>query len=122
MTRTGKCYTPKKTKDFESMVGSYALSHMKKNNISIMSGPVYVDAVFHMKVPNSWSLKKKAKAICGDILPCVTPDIDNLVKSLLDALQGVLFYNDKQVVRCVSEKIYSERDEIEVDVYENHVF
>ena len=42
-----------------------------------------VDVVFGLPMPKSWSKKKRA-AMCG--MPHQqTPDIDNLVKSLLDA-------------------------------------
>ena len=36
----------------------------------------------------------------------VKPDLDNMVKSVLDALNGVVYEDDSQVVKCTSVKRY----------------
>jgi crossover junction endodeoxyribonuclease RusA len=48
-----------------------------------------------------------------------TPDIDNLIKSILDGLNGIAWQDDKQVVKVVAERLAtadkkSERVEVEI--------
>ena len=40
--------------------------------------------------------------------PLVKPDIDNVVKLVMDALNGVAYDDDKQVVRQYAEKRYTD--------------
>lgn len=50
--------------------------------------------------------------------PCRTPDLTNVAKLAEDALNGIVFKDDKQVVRwgARSGRIYSLRPRLEVDV------
>lgn len=34
-------------------------------------------------------------------------DVDNIAKRILDALNGIVFVDDRRVVKCLTEKIYS---------------
>lgn len=60
-------------------------------------GPVELEVVYSFLRPKS--TRKTAEHTSR-------PDLDNLDKMLLDALQGVAFRNDSQVVRKVSRKVY----------------
>jgi len=64
---------------------------------------VHVD--FYIRMPKSWSKKKTEKlanTYCSN-----NSDIDNYIKAILDALNGVLFIDDRQVVEIFARKIYS---------------
>lgn len=63
---------------------------------------------FFMPIPVSWSKSKKESAIRGDVLPTTKPDIDNLAKCVLDALNGIAYRDDNQVVRLESSKFYGD--------------
>ncbi|MEM1409257.1 MAG: RusA family crossover junction endodeoxyribonuclease [Pseudomonadota bacterium] len=41
-------------------------------------------------------------------------DVDNVAKALLDALSGVFWYDDRQVVRLISERFYGDANRIAV--------
>ena len=43
----------------------------------------------------------------GDILPLKKPDIENIVKTILDALNGVAYQDDTQVASVTAVKTYS---------------
>jgi len=77
VTRDGKShtYTPKRTKDYEGVVKLYALQ--ARGRRKPFSGNVSLDI----------EIRGKGRG-----------DLDNQVKSLLDALNGVLYNDDKQVV------------------------
>ena len=65
--------------------------------------------------------KKQAAVYAGEIKPTVKPDIDNIVKIVLDGLNGVAFTDDKQVIEIQAQKCYVFDDEQEgvfVDVKE----
>lgn len=77
---------------------------------------VAVKAKFFMPIPPSWSKKKQKEHIGKPVT--VKPDIDNLVKGLFDAANGIVWKDDNQVVRCEAEKIYSDSPRIEFEVTE----
>lgn len=76
-----------------------------------------VNIYAHMSVPPSKSKKFRAAALAGDELPTKKPDVDNIFKAVTDALSGVLFRDDKQIVHSRVEKTYSEQPEVLVEVF-----
>ncbi|WP_438446850.1 RusA family crossover junction endodeoxyribonuclease [Gorillibacterium sp. sgz5001074] len=77
---------------------------------------VAVKARFYIRIPDSWSKKKREEAEGKPVT--VKPDIDNLVKGLFDAANGIVWKDDNQVVRCEAEKLYSMNPRIEFEVTE----
>lgn len=70
-----------------------------------VSGDIHLDVAFHIPMPKSWSQKKK---IASDGKFCsAKPDLDNLVKFVLDAFNEVIWNDDKQVVSIKACKLYS---------------
>ena len=66
---------------------------------------VRVEIDFMIKIPVSWSKKKKQElnnTYCSN-----NSDIDNYIKAILDSLNGVFFIDDRQVVEIFARKIYS---------------
>lgn len=63
--------------------------------------PVHMDVVFTFKVPNSYSSHKKR--LCLDKPYTSRPDVDNLVKMVLDVCNKVI-YNDDAIVTSISAK------------------
>jgi Holliday junction resolvase RusA-like endonuclease len=84
----------------------------------IMRASVELTVRAYLQIPTSWSLRKQAEARQGLLLPLVTPDLTNVLKCIEDALAGVVFLDDKQVVRQVTEKLYSDAPRLEVEVRE----
>ena len=69
-----------------------------------------------------FSSKKRQKG-CGGVCECETyrakkPDLDNLVKSVKDALNGVLYLDDRQVVSLTSSKYDSCSERIIINARE----
>ena len=56
--------------------------------------------------------------ITGEIKPVVKPDVDNVAKSILDALNGIIYLDDKQIIELDIEKIYAETSWTEVKIKE----
>ena len=104
----GKVYTPNSTKVFEEICRlSYGNRYyFDKEYISIK-------IIFKFKVPKSYSKKKYSEAIEGKIRPS-TNDIDNLLKSVLDGLNGKAWKDDRYIYSIEAEKIFADKDCIEV--------
>ena len=109
----GHAYTPKKTREYEEAVRNIAKSAI----ISPLQGEIRLAIDFYMSIPNSWSKAKKQQAMIGEIRPATRPDIDNLCKAIMDALNGGVGYDDdSQIVELHLREWYGEpRTEIELE-------
>lgn len=76
-------------------------------------GCVKAYMVAHYKVPKSWSKKDKALAMEMKIPP-KKPDVDNVIKIVLDSLNRWLYHDDTQVCDCHIIKLWSEEDSLYV--------
>lgn len=104
-TRTGHAYTPKKTRDYEDMVRTCYKA--KYGNAEPYEGPVRVFITAYFKISKSLP-KSRRKALMESLTHCMKrPDIDNIAKIILDALNGLAYKDDKQVVTVVAEKFYA---------------
>ena len=72
---------------------------------------------FNMPVPKSWSKKAKRQALWYS--HSVRPDLDNLVKAVMDGLEGVVYDADSRVASLQARKFYG--DEPGVEVYVSNV-
>lgn len=99
-----RLYTPGKTRDYEARVALAAERAMEGR--TAFDGPVSVtfEAVF--QIPK-WSKRKVAAALAGDIVPTTKPDWDNIAKTS-DALNGIVWRDDKQVADGRVVKRYGE--------------
>lgn len=110
---TGKIhsYTPDKTAAYEEEV---AIAYRSETDKGFGSDAImmYIDAYY--PIPKSFTKAKKKAAACGDLLPTVKPDIDNIAKIICDALNGLAFSDDKQIVYMLVKKAYSSAPRVEV--------
>nr|DAF60640.1 MAG TPA: Endodeoxyribonuclease RusA [Podoviridae sp. ctwJH20] len=79
--------------------------------------PVAVLIFIYKGVPKSWTMAKRRRAMDGLEIPG-KPDLDNVAKGVLDAMNGVVYVDDTQVVRLVVQKQYSLEPRLEVSVKE----
>ena len=103
-----RAYTPKRTKDYEGRVlTAFRSSYSGFYPAFGKDVPVRVCIRIVQAVPKSWSKKKRAQAEQGEIVPLGrNGDIDNVAKSILDALNGFAYEDDCQVVRLTVSKEY----------------
>jgi Holliday junction resolvase RusA-like endonuclease len=69
-----------------------------------------------MAVPISWSKKKAAAALAGQVLPTRKPDADNVVKAVFDGMNGVVWRDDVQAVDLQLRKRYGTTPGVHVRV------
>lgn len=111
-----KTYTDKKTRLYESLVRDAYFSTI--GNPDPISKEMEVEINAHFGIPKSASKCKRAAMIDGRIRPTKKPDTDNIAKVILDSLNGIAFDDDKQVVKLVVNKFYSEKPHVEVCLWE----
>lgn len=104
-----RTYTPKKTKDYERHI-QQCFRKVYPNYIP-SDGPVsvYIYAVF--SVPESLSKAKKQRCYSSELLPTKKPDLDNLAKSILDALNGLAYRDDARVTTLTANKRFQNAPE-----------
>lgn len=109
---TGVTYTPSETKAYEKRVKyNYYLQGGRK-----FDGAVKIEVWAFMQIPRSAS-KKHAEELKG--APCTKkPDVDNVLKAVMDGLSGIAYDDDKQVADAIIHKRYAEEPRVEVDVEE----
>lgn len=112
-TRGGQTYTPRETRAYEQFLRDW---YMQRIRGGMVEGPMVVTLNFLMPIPASWSAAKRAAAMRGNIKHDKKPDIDNLVKAVLDAYNGVIWADDKQIIAIKAEKRYSVLPRVCVDV------
>jgi Holliday junction resolvase RusA-like endonuclease len=66
--------------------------------------------------PKSASKKRQREMLAGSIYPEVKPDIDNITKTVLDALNGLAYKDDKSVVWLSAIKVYGEEERVLVRI------
>lgn len=69
---------------------------------------IKVLVIFYMARPKS---PKTPKSKAWKDFPTGTPDLDNLQKAIFDALNGIVWQDDAQVVHVTAQKIYCEHEE-----------
>lgn len=107
-------YTPEKTKRWENDVRWIARAVMEDRKP--FTGPVVLIVKVWRAVPRSWPQWKKDAALNNEITPDSKPDLDNQIKAVKDALNGIIWQDDAQVAYIIAEKRYSNKPQAEITV------
>lgn len=100
----GHAFTPKETVNYENKVKECYL----KQDGRYLEGSIKAIIKAYYKIPKSYT-KKRVQAIKEGLeLPNKKPDIDNCIKVILDALNGIAYEDDKQVVQVIAVKKWTE--------------
>lgn len=98
----GHTYTPEKTVLYENLIKTEYARQCGNRKFSILSDgtaqpvAVRIEAVYG--IPKSYSKKKRERALNGELAPTKKPDADNIAKVVCDALNGVAYVDDTQVI------------------------
>lgn len=113
-----KAYDAKGSVEEKAVIRLAVQEAMQKQNWTFPSQdmPIAVEIISYRKVPKSKQRWFADAGICGAIVPLTKPDTDNVVKLYLDAMNGVVYPDDKQVYDLRICKAYSEQPRTEVTV------
>jgi Holliday junction resolvase RusA-like endonuclease len=119
-TRQGRAYTPKKTMDYEEEIRLMAQKAM--GSTDLLETPVAVYIYANFPIPDSYSKKRKEQCLSGKEKPTKKPDGDNICKAFCDAMNGVVYKDDAQVVSLHFTKRYDAIASVHVCVREELEF
>ena len=111
-TRTGQKYLDASVIKYRKAIRNMAIAQMRNQKAEKIEGAVNMNIIFAFRRPKSLSKKERT-------VPKTTkPDIDNLTKAILDALNGIAWKDDAQVTQINVHKIWSAKDQIEIEIWE----
>ena len=110
-----RTYTPEKTASYENLV---KLEFQRQGGRMLKDGPVEMRILAWYGIPRSASKRKQQAMIGGLIRPTKKPDCDNVAKSIADALNGLAYRDDSQVVTLHVEKRFGEIPGVDVEIRE----
>ena len=112
-TKTGHPYTDSETRAYENKIIAY---YRKAAGAARFPQDAFVAVyvVAYIPMPKSATKANRAAMEAKQILPSRKPDIDNIAKAVLDALNGVAYHDDARVQKICCEKYYSEIPRLEI--------
>ena len=109
---SGHAYTPDKTKAYEDRVRwAYRAAHGPT-----FDGPVKLRIVARYRIPKSAPKKTREAMDAGRIAPTKRPDLDNVCKIIMDALNGMAYADDAQVCEITAGKSYAVEPRVTVQI------
>lgn len=105
-------YTPKKTVAYETLIQE--IFCMTYPGFQPLKGSLCMEINACFTIPKSKGKKEKALMIEGKIRPAKRPDIENVAKSVMDALSHFAYDDDSQIVDLVVAKYYSETPKVDI--------
>jgi len=113
---TGVVYTPTRTKDYESLVEQYFL--LKYPRFKALEGRIKVSIIAYFSIPKTTKKADINEMLENNISPTKKPDIDNIVKAILDSMNKFAFKDDNQITKLEVEKKYAIEDKVYVKIEE----
>ncbi len=104
----GHAYTPQKTKDFEEACKWWMVATIAQSSYQLELKPLSLKITFYLTQP------KKSKYD----YPIGRPDLDNLVKSIKDSGNGILWEDDSQIVELYARKLWDKEGSIVIEIEE----
>lgn len=103
--KSGISYTPKRQKDWLTDARNQVALQIRGRKA--LSGPVKLTLFLWVSIPTSWPKWRQEAARRGEVMPISRPDRTNFQKLVEDALNGLAFEDDSQVVDGVTKKRYA---------------
>jgi len=108
-------YDPKESREYKEYVALIARQHAPKKPIE---GALSVNIKIYRQIPKSTTKKDRALFLAGIKRPIVKSDTSNYVKGIEDALNGIIYKDDSQIVDLYAAKYYSDNPRVEISVKE----
>ncbi|MGU3457282.1 RusA family crossover junction endodeoxyribonuclease [Brevundimonas sp. M1A4_2e] len=109
-----RMFTDSKTASYENLVKLAASRAL--GGRAPLDCPLTVVVTVRMTPAASSSRKKRASMLAGEMAPTKLPDLDNVVKAVLDGCNKVAFRDDALVVSLIARKRYAEVPGVDVEI------
>lgn len=110
----GRTFTDAKTTNAEAWVRACAVEQVGQ---PVLDGPLQLRIEYEIAIPKSWPKKKLAMARAMLLMPSVKPDVDNVVKLVGDALNGIVWRDDSQIYELHVSRRYADVPKATVTIY-----
>ena len=107
-------YTPEGTVLYENLVKT--CFYQTRAHPFDADEELKANIIAYYPIAKSTGKKKRQQMLAGLIWPTKKPDLDNVIKSILDALNKVAYHDDTQIVSLSMEKFYSDSPRVEVTI------
>ena len=115
-TNTGIVYTPTKTKEYETLVEQYFL--LKYPKFKMLENRVQVKIIAYFGISKTTKKSEINEMLENNISPTKKPDIDNIVKVVLDSMNKFAFKDDNQITKIEVEKKYALEEKLYIKIEE----
>lgn len=106
--------TPQRTVEYENLV---KMEYKAQAGLQFPDDAMLSVRIFaYMTIPKSVSKKKRTAMLEGLIRPTKKPDHDNIGKIVCDALNGIAYRDDAQIVDSLVRKFYSDKPCVLVEI------
>jgi Holliday junction resolvase RusA-like endonuclease len=117
-TFRGRTYTPARTVEYEKTVREAAMQAMGASEA--LETPVSVFIHVTYAIPQSYTKKRKEACLNGFERPMTRNfgDLDNVVKSLTDGMNEIVYKDDSQIVGIHATKVFGTESLVQIMVKE----
>lgn len=115
-------YEPEKSRNYKELIRKHADIEIKNSlkNPIFFNGYISIRIIEYRTIPKNLSKIARKEAINGVLRPATRPDLDNVIKIVLDALNNFLWGDDKQIVSIEAHKFFAESPGLEVSISEEN--
>lgn len=122
ISRGGIKYIPAEIKEYANWVRLCFMNKYPNWNIEQFENKPLKSVIdVYLSLPKSFSKKKTEQALKGEIRPLTKPDADNIAKNINDALNGIVYPDDKQITCLQVNKVYSMLDRVRVTISDDFI-
>ena len=107
-TKGGHAYDPARSREYKDIVAAHAKLAMNEREIFSRETPLACVMSIFVKMPKRFTRTQRQEAEKKGLRPVRKPDIDNIAKILMDALNGIVYEDDAQIVSLGCRKYYSD--------------
>jgi len=111
----GRAYDTEKSRSYKEYVRLIAAQHAPEIPLE---GPIVFMVDIYKPIPKNFSKKKTIEAENRVLRPTTKPDGSNYLKGLEDAMNGIIWRDDSQLVDIWVSKWYSTHPRVEITVKE----
>lgn len=112
----GHAYTPHKTKAYEHRIAIACRQANPGIKPWPAGTPLTLTVIARCGIPKSATRAQRKAMQSLDVLPTKKPDADNIAKAVADALNGIVYHDDSQIVWMLVCKQYSDSPGLLVDI------
>ena len=109
-------YTPEKTRTYETLIKDAAIEAMGSSEP--LETPVSLYLYIRVPIPKSCTKKRLEAIDNGSEKPTKKPDASNILKSVEDGMNGVVYHDDSQIINLHVSKVYSTLPGVDICVKE----